>query len=176
LTELNETQLDWVRKCFVENRDTRKALISINGIEHKTDTKDFPCTVGMQFFLRGNVMNCEVASRSTDVITGLPYDMGYFSLVNELVAGLVAHDRQEDIVPGYTAMRTNFTQIYDKTVDKARRILKTEPDTARQNMPPITDAAATLADIMQITKRPPTTDMVQWVVAQAELPIQYGKS
>ncbi|MGF7229431.1 MAG: thymidylate synthase [Candidatus Saccharibacteria bacterium] len=175
-TESGGSQLDWVRTCFVENRDTRKALITINGIEHKTDTKDFPCTVGMQFFLRGNTMNCEVASRSTDVITGLPYDMGFFSLVNELVTGLVAHDLGEDLEVGYTAMRTNFTQIYDKTAAKSQQVLKHTADKAHQLMPPITNAVDTLADIMHITKRPPTTDVVRWVVKMAELPIRYGKS
>lgn len=172
-TEDGTSQLDWVRKCFVENRDTRKALININGIEHKTDTKDFPCTVGLQFFIRGNVMNCEVASRSTDVITGLPYDMGFFSFVNELVTGLVAHDLGEELTVGYTAMRTNFTQIYDKTAAKAHHVLEATADIPSQAMPAITDAIATLDDILNIMKRPATTAAGQWVTDNAELPISY---
>lgn len=164
------SQFDWVRKCFAKNRDTRKALITINGIEHKTGTKDFPCTVGMQFFLRGNTMICEVLSRSTDVITGLPYDMGFFSFVNELLAGVVSKDLGEEIKPGYTAMRTNFTQIYDKTASKAKHILTSSPDPHNQHMPAITDPLATLSDIMEISNRPPQTAPVQWVIDKAELP------
>jgi thymidylate synthase len=172
-TDYSGSQLDWVRKCFKENRDTRKAFININGIEHKTDTKDFPCTIGLQFFLRGNVMNCEVASRSTDVITGLPYDMGFFSFVNELVTQLVSQDLGEELKVGYTAMRTNFTQIYDKTATKAEQVLEAQADASSQSMPVITDGAATLADILSIMERPPTTEVIQWVIEKAELPISY---
>jgi len=172
-TPEGDSQFDWVRNCFITNRDTRKAFIGINGIEHKTDTKDFPCTVGMQFFLRNNVMNCEVASRSTDVVTGLPYDMGFFSFVNELMAGVVSYDLQEEIQPGYTAMITNFTQIYDKTALKAHGILDAEPDMDRQRMPRITAPIDTLNDIMDISKRPPKTETVQWVMRESGLEIPY---
>lgn len=172
-TPFGVTQFDWVRECFKKNRDTRKAFININNISHKTDTKDFPCTIGLQFFLRGNVMNCEVASRSTDVITGLPYDMGFFSLVNELVAGAVGADLGEEIKTGYTAMVTNFTQIYDKTAAKAHEVLDAEPDPSAQKMPAVTDALASLADIMEIKVRPPKTDAIRWVVDNANLPIAY---
>lgn len=174
-TPFGITQFDWVRECFKKNRYTRKAFMNINSIGHKTDTKDFPCTIGLQFFLRGNVMNCEVASRSTDVITGLPYDMGFFSLVNELVAGAVGADLGEDIRPGYTAMVTNFTQIYDKTADKAQEVLNVEVDRSSQKMPPVTDALASLEDIMEIKIRPPKTDAIRWVTENANLPIAYEK-
>lgn len=174
LTPSDESQFDWVRSCFIANRDTRKAFIGINGIEHKTDTKDFPCTVGMQFFLRKNVMNCEVASRSTDVITGLPYDMGFFSFVNELVAGVVSCDLGEEIKPGYTAMVTNFTQIYDKTAKKADTVLAAQPDFDRQHMPKITHPLETLSDITEISERPPRTEVVKWVMRESGLEIPYA--
>jgi thymidylate synthase len=162
------TQLDWVRACFARNLDSRKAFININNISHKVESNlDFPCTVGMQFSVRKGRMNLDVASRSTDVITGLPYDMAFFSLVNELVAGLVREDTGTDIAVGYTAMRTFFTQIYDKTKGKVDQILDGEPDAGAQRMPNITLATATLRDIMEIETRRPTTETIMWVSDRA---------
>lgn len=172
-TPFGITQFDWVRQCFKKNRDTRKAFININSISHKTDTKDFPCTIGVQFFMRGDVMYCEVASRSTDVITGLPYDMGFFSLVNELVAGAVGHDIGVNIKTGYTAMVANFTQIYDKTADKAQEVLRASADLSAQKMPAVDNALASLDDIMNIEACPPKTKVIQWVTSNSKLPISY---
>lgn len=85
LTSENKTQLEWIREQFKDNTDTRKAFININGIQHKTNSKDFPCTIGILFRKEKNILNCDILSRSTDVITGLPYDMGFFSVVTELL-------------------------------------------------------------------------------------------
>lgn len=73
-----KSQYEWVIKRLLENPDSRRAIININQAYHKSDTKDFPCTVCIQFFIVENVLHCEVAARSTDVVTGLPYDMGFF--------------------------------------------------------------------------------------------------
>lgn len=82
----NKTQYEWVIDNLVNNLDSRKAFININQPMHKIkESKDFPCTLGMQFFVRDNNLCCIVSSRSTDVYTGLPYDMGFFSFVAELV-------------------------------------------------------------------------------------------
>lgn len=61
-------------------------------------------------------------SHSTDIITGLPYDMGFFSVVTELLANLLTDDLKIKISPGYVAMHSNFTQIYDKTANIADEI------------------------------------------------------
>jgi thymidylate synthase len=168
--EGDDTQLDWVRSRFVRNKDTRQALININNITHKRQGNlDFPCTQGMQFFIRDNKMNCDVATRSADVITGLPYDMGFFSLVNELVAGVVSYDLGEEITPGYTAMITSFTQIYDRTRAKADRVLAESVDEQEQHMPAITRPLETLKDIVNIETQAPRTEMVQWVCEKADV-------
>lgn len=167
LTTEGHTQLDWTRECFRNNRDSRRAFIGINGLEHKTATKDFPCTIGMQFNIRNGMMNCNVASRSTDIITGLPYDMGFFSLVNELVAGVVSVDINEEIKPGYTAIHATFTQIYNKTREKAEQVLDSPAIESQQRMPIIEDPTETLDDILGIQTRMPTTATIKWVCDHA---------
>ncbi len=77
------SQYEWVIKNLTKNLDSRKAFININQPLHKNlDTKDFPCTLGIQFFVAKNHLCTTVSSRSTDIYTGLPYDMGFFSFVH----------------------------------------------------------------------------------------------
>lgn len=115
----NETQYAWVIKILTKNLDSRRAFININQLSHKNDSKDFPCTIGMQFYVDSNQLCCTVSSRSTDIYTGLPYDMGFFAFVLELAY----HDLKEQLPCcaanklklGHITMKTNFTQIYNKT-------------------------------------------------------------
>lgn len=144
----NETQYQWVIDKLKKNIDSRKAFININQPSHKTsETKDFPCTIGIQFYVRQNRLCCSVSSRSTDVYTGLPYDMGFFAFVQELVY----KDLKEQLPPstgekltmGHITMKTNFTQIYDKTRSKTEDLLKyIETPTDNDSQVPIKPFAA----------------------------------
>lgn len=167
-TPEGKSQLQWVRNNILENQDTRQAVININGIEHKRTTKDFPCTLGLVFHLDGGTLNLDVSSRSTDVITGLPYDIGFFSFVLELLAALLSQDLGKNINAGYTAMHAFFTQIYDRTENKVPEILENNFNDSLQQMPHITDAEATLEDIIKINDRPPKTDIIKWVIKNKE--------
>lgn len=163
-----KSQLQWVRDNILENQDTRQAVININGVEHKKATKDFPCTLGLVFHLDDNTLNLDVSSRSTDVITGLPYDIGFFSFILELLAALLSQDLSKSINVGYTAMHAFFTQIYDRTENKIPEILENRPNSHLQQMPHITDAEITLEDIIKIRERAPKTDIVKWVIKNKE--------
>ncbi len=162
------SQLEWVRQNIIQNQDTRQAVININNISHKIPTKDFPCTLGLVFHLDGDNLNLDVSSRSTDVITGLPYGIGFFSFVLELLAKLLSKDLSKDIRVGYTAMHAFFTQIYDKTENKIPEILSNSPNSQLQTMPEIENAEATLEDIYKIRDGKPKTDIVKWVLKNKE--------
>lgn len=173
----NMTQYEWAIKNLLKNLDSRKAFININQPGHKVlDSKDFPCTIGMQFFVKQNHLCCIVSSRSTDVYTGLPYDMGFFSFVTELIyADLKQRLPKEEAAKlklGYVTMKANFTQIYDKTKSLALAMLeKSDHDQAKspsiqEKMPSIDDAQATLKDIYNGTCETP---VMKWIHTNAKL-------
>ena len=169
-----KTQYEWVIDNLKKSRDSRKAFININQLQHKDmDSKDFPCTLGMQFFVKQNHLCCSVASRSTDIFTGLPYDMGFFSFVTELVyKDLKRQSKEQDpkLKLGYVTMKTQFTQIYDATRTKALKMLedntKKERPAYATDMPKIHDAQATLKDIYEKTDETP---VMKWVHKHAAL-------
>ncbi|WP_217895917.1 thymidylate synthase [Bacillus thuringiensis] len=158
-------QYGWVIKRLLSNPDSRRAIININQNYHKSDTKDFPCTVAMQFFIKNNCLNCEVVSRSTDVITGLPYDMGFFSFIHELVFQDLVEQKYSNLQLGNTVMKTSFTQIYDKTKDKAIEVLE-QSEWKYASMPIISNAREVLNDIYYGTEK---SDVLKWIKKEANL-------
>lgn len=167
-----KTQYDWVMQNLLKNLDSRKAFININQVHHKKmDSKDFPCTLGMQFFVRNNYLCCTVASRSTDIYTGLPYDMGFFSFVTELVykdlKQKLTSEKSKDLKLGYVTMKTNFTQIYDKTRTSTLKLLEANQNVVEYStdMPEIYDAEETLKDIYGKTA---CTPVMKWINQNAQ--------
>lgn len=167
-----KSQYDWVVANLLKSLDSRKAIININQPQHKDlESKDFPCTIAMQFFVRNNHLCCVVSSRSTDIYTGLPYDMGFFSFVTELVykdlMQKLPAEKSKNLKLGYTTMKTNFTQIYDKTRTQALKLAdsQVEPIVYHTDMPEITDAEETLKDIYNQTAH---SAVMKWIYKHAD--------
>lgn len=164
-----KTQFEWVIENLTKNKYSRKAVININQPYHKSGTKDFPCTIAMQYYIRDNYLCSEVMSRSTDVYTGLPYDMGFFSLITELVYSYLLITAYPDLKLGHTTMKTVFTQIYDKTNKQALALcehnssknkLESEP------MPLISDPMCLLDDIY---KGSMNSQIMKWAFKNSEI-------
>jgi thymidylate synthase len=159
-------QYNWAKNVILANQDTCRSIININQSYHKSNTKDFPCTIGIQFYIKNNVLYCEITSRSTDVITGLPYDMGFFSFIHELMWKDLCENGITNLELGTTVMKTTFTQIYDKTLQKAHEIIE-KPLIHEKNerMPLIESAKDTLIDILNGEQN---TNIIKWVHTHAE--------
>ena len=70
-------QWEFVKDLIMKDPNTRQAVIHIKDASNKP-TKDTPCTVYLQFFLRDNKLNLSVPMRSNDIWMGVPYDMFSF--------------------------------------------------------------------------------------------------
>lgn len=165
----SKTQYEWAVDTLVKNPDSRKSLININQPYHKSPTKDFPCTIALQYFIRTDKNNTsflcsEVSSRSTDVITGLPYDMGFFSFMTELIWKDLQMRGMANLLLGYTAMKTSFTQIYDKTADLANQINSNNKPVENIFMPEICSAKNVLKDIYDETS---DMEILKWIYNHA---------
>lgn len=80
-----QSQLDFVIKKLLDDRDTRQAVLTI-WTPKPLPSKDTPCTVAMAFMIRDDRLHCCVFMRSSDVWLGLPYDIFNFTLVAARVA------------------------------------------------------------------------------------------
>ncbi|WP_200885557.1 thymidylate synthase [Xenorhabdus nematophila] len=116
--------------------------------------------------MKNNKLYCETISRSTDVITGLPYDMGFFSFVHELVWQNLIEEGMEELELGSTIMKTTFTQIYNNSLNKANEAIASQKDHEENEfMPIIVSAKEVVADILNGTKH---TNILTWIHENAK--------
>lgn len=78
-------QWEFVKELIKRDPNTRQAVIHIKDANN-SPTKDTPCTVYLQFFLRDNKLNLSVHMRSNDIWMGVPYDMFSFCFLQMKMA------------------------------------------------------------------------------------------
>ena len=78
-------QWEYVKDLIRKDPNTRQAVIHIKDASN-IPTKDTPCTVYLQFFLRNNKLNLSVHMRSNDIWMGVPYDMFSFCFLQVKMA------------------------------------------------------------------------------------------
>jgi thymidylate synthase len=77
-------QLPYVVETLLNDNFSRQAVITI-WVRTPPPSKDIPCTISMQFFIRSNKLHCVVYMRSSDVWLGWVYDVHAFSMVSAAV-------------------------------------------------------------------------------------------
>lgn len=78
-------QWEHVKSLLKKDPNSRQAVIHIKDADNRP-TKDTPCTVYLQFLLRGNKLNLSVHMRSNDIWMGVPYDMFSFCFLQMMMA------------------------------------------------------------------------------------------
>ena len=92
--------------------------------------------------------------------------MGFFSFIHELMWKDLAENGMPDLRLGTTVMKTTFTQIYDKTLQKANEVIeKNEENITTSLMPEIFSANDTLKDIFSGRAE---TEVIKWIRKNAE--------
>ncbi len=84
ITSQWHTTIEELRK----DPDSRRALLLINAKEDEAEaawgvSKDVPCTLALQFFIRHDKLYLHTTMRSNDVFWGLTYDLFSFTLLQE---------------------------------------------------------------------------------------------
>jgi len=124
--------------------DSRRAILQIHQPVHQwhaneNGSKDVPCTLSLQFFIRENKLHCHAHMRSNDVHWGLTYDLFSFTLFQEcmllelkeyypkLELGRYFHtagslhiyshhyDLTKEMINEYRRMLTTWRKDWDKT-------------------------------------------------------------
>src|SRR5262245_30105248 len=75
-----QVHLPYALSALEKDVNTRQAVMELWRTPW-TPTKDVPCTLTVQFLIRGERVFCFVNMRSSDVYLGLPYDFFVFSQI-----------------------------------------------------------------------------------------------
>jgi thymidylate synthase len=106
-------QLGYVVDTIYADADTRQATLTL-WTPSPVSSKDIPCTVAMDFKLRGGKLNMCVFMRSSDIWLGMPYDMFSFACVAyTVIARLRKHTDFNDIEPGFLWITAASSHLYE---------------------------------------------------------------
>mgnify|MGYP003638851966 CR=1 FL=1 len=82
-------QLPWVIQQLRDDPDTRQAVLTL-WRPRPAKSKDIPCTLSMQFFIRSGKLEMMTTMRSNDCVLGFPYDVFVFTMIQRYVASALA--------------------------------------------------------------------------------------
>ena len=115
-----KTQMNYIYQLLKQNPTSRRAVISIYSQkdQDKNLTFDIPSTVSLQFLLRKNKLNLICYMRSNDFWNGLPFDIGIFAFLQEVMASWLK------LALGTYTHFAGSAHIYLKDLQKVKRFLK----------------------------------------------------
>lgn len=116
-------QWNWVIGKFLDDINTRQAVININSAFDKIKpTKDFPCTISIQCFIRNKKLIWMTTMRSQDIYYGMRNDIYCFTELQKLMG------KQLKIVgipiESYHYIHTcHSLHIYEEQYEKMNKLL-----------------------------------------------------
>ncbi|MGI5479300.1 thymidylate synthase [Streptomyces lavendofoliae] len=126
----NVDQLSRVIEILKEDPDSRRALIQLyDPAQDAAGHKDVPCTLGFRFYLRAGRLHMSTTMRGQDVWIGMPYDLFFYTVLHELVAGWLGAEL------GEFHPHVGSLHIYENHLDRAEELTSV---TASAVMPDLT--------------------------------------
>lgn len=124
------TQWEAVKKTLLEDPDSRRAILIIGQAEDYAigafqPSKDLPCTLSLQFFIRGGKLHLHTNMRSNDAFWGLTYDLFSFTLLQECMMLELQKAGMKDLELGFYSHTAGSLHIYDRHFTQASAIADT---------------------------------------------------
>ena len=114
-----ETQWEWAFNELCSDPDSRRAIMYLGGPDYqKEGIKDFVCTSTIQFFIRDRYLHCVVNQRSCDLNFGLPYDLPWFSILQQNMLLLINSAMAEDFELGALVHMIGSMHVYESNQEK----------------------------------------------------------
>ena len=122
------SQFEYAREQLYTDTDTRRAVMIIYTSENtKLESHDNPCTMYLQFFIRDWQLILHVYMRSNDIWFGVPYDIPFFTIVQELLLvslQIMNYEKFEGLVLGPYYHHTGSLHLYERDFKKAEKLLE----------------------------------------------------
>jgi thymidylate synthase len=121
-------QLPYVLDILEKDQDTRQAVLNI-WRENPRSSKDIPCTLSLQFFLRKASdtlwLHTVATMRSNDIYLGTPYDSFNFSAISFYLA-LLLNERGIECKLGKLNIQAGSRHLYETDFKKVDDILTSD--------------------------------------------------
>lgn len=131
--ELPKSQFRYAIEQLIADKDTRKAVMTIYHSGDSRPSADNPCTMALQFFIRGDALDLTVYMRSNDIWLGTPYDVAFFTLVQERALSILRWTYPGLGMGTYTHIAGSF-HVYEKNWTSVKAIAMSD-DMSITNLP-----------------------------------------
>lgn len=117
-------QLDYIVETLAKEQNTRQAVLNI-WRENPRSTKDYPCTLNMQWLIRDGKLNCITNMRSSDAWLGWVYDVFNFSMISNWILIALRKNHGIEIKLGNLYLTAGSQHLYFQNIEQASTILNT---------------------------------------------------
>lgn len=115
-------QVSYVVETLRQDPRSRQAVINI-WRERPGPSKDIPCTISVQFMIRGNYLDCFVNMRSNDAWLGMPYDVFAMTMLAMQVGLELSYHTGNSYQIGTMHHYAASRHLYIKDLEKAKSVL-----------------------------------------------------
>lgn len=124
-------QLMYIVNTLKFDPSSRQAVLTI-WKQNPIKTKDYACTLSLQFIIRNGKINTIVNMRSNDLWLGRPYDLFNFTIMTLRVLTLLNADYRETFGEIYKLgnlyLNVGSTHIYEHNIKQCKSLLTETPD------------------------------------------------
>lgn len=121
-SNLGLSQWDKVKTELINDIFSRRAILYLAN-ENDNKSKDYPCTIALQFLIRDNKLNLIVTMRSNDLYLGFPNDVAIFTLLQEKML-IELKEIYSELKMGSYIHNVGSMHIYEKNYENFEAILK----------------------------------------------------
>lgn len=122
-----------IRRLNDKPTSRRTVLQLFDAADLAKEYKDIPCTCALQLLVRRGKLDLIVYMRSNDVIKGLPHDIFFFTMLQEITA------RRLSLEPGIYKHCVGSLHLYADDEEKAKSFLGEGWQSTKSAMPPMPD-------------------------------------
>lgn len=117
--EYGITEWDWAKQSIIDDTDTRQALIRFNKPKHSWfGNRDFVCTLTGIFMVRDGRLHLSINQRSCDIMTGLTFDVPFFTLLMQLMIKELEWEHDIKLEMGTFTHLIHSLHVYEKDYTK----------------------------------------------------------
>lgn len=103
--------MEYIAETLAKDRESRQAVCTIWNNQPEA-SKDIPCTVAVQWFIRQGKLHCLDFMRSSDIWLGWPYDVFNFSMVSYWLTKKLYEDHGLNVDLGYLTLIAGSQHLY----------------------------------------------------------------
>lgn len=159
------SQWETAVQTLLQDPDSRRVILHINEsrdqyVATRCGSRDVPCTLSLQFFIRDGKLDMHAHMRSNDVIWGLTYDLFSFTLFQEcMLLDLRSRKGFEGLELGRYHHTAGSLHIYERhfqqaedILDEYRRRVTVDPGSIMEPLPSL-DELYRLCEYEEVLRR-----------------------